>query len=169
VLEAPLTKQILKALKKKGGFWVKIHGGPFQVSGLPDIIGCYEGRFYGFEVKRDKSLKPTARQRLVLATIRRAGGISRVVTGPAEAIKAIRKTPRQASKNRGQNIIIHRQWLTASQSCAKIGFGLGKEKPISLWKLGRLVEKGEVSVRKYGRRIYYSSKSINSFLSRRAD
>jgi penicillin-binding protein-related factor A (putative recombinase) len=31
--------------------WVKIAAGPWQTSGLPDLLGCYRGRFMAVEVK----------------------------------------------------------------------------------------------------------------------
>ena len=51
ITESQITAKILSQLKRLGGFWYKTHGGPFQVRGLPDIIGCYQGAFYGLEVK----------------------------------------------------------------------------------------------------------------------
>ncbi len=50
--ESKLQAKIKKALKTEfGGKWVKLHGGPFQESGWPDIIGCCRGMFFGIEVK----------------------------------------------------------------------------------------------------------------------
>ena len=49
--EAGLVKKTMARLTKEGGLWIKVSAGPFQVAGLPDIIGCYNGRFYGLEAK----------------------------------------------------------------------------------------------------------------------
>lgn len=88
--ESQLTRRILKALKDHGGFWVKIHGSANQVTGLPDIVGCYKGRFVGLEVKLpDGSHKLSERQRLMLTRIEQQGGISAVVTSPRGALEAI--------------------------------------------------------------------------------
>ncbi len=153
--EAALTRRILKTLRRKGGFWAKIHGGPYQVTGLPDIIGVYEGRFYGMEVKLPKGGQPTARQALTLRLIKAAGGVSGVVRSPQEGIKLLRK--------RSEMLFGPKKWLTASQTCAKIGLGLG-DRPISRWRLNRLAEEGVITTRSYGSRRYYNVKSIDTFL-----
>ncbi|MCU7521923.1 MAG: VRR-NUC domain-containing protein [Ignavibacteria bacterium] len=49
--ETTLVGKITTWLIAQGGWWVKVHGSPFQRAGIPDIIGCYEGRFIGIEVK----------------------------------------------------------------------------------------------------------------------
>lgn len=47
--------------------------------GVPDVVGCYRGRFFALEAKRDEKHKPTLSQRLIHARIRAAGGIILVV------------------------------------------------------------------------------------------
>lgn len=54
------------------------------IRGIPDLIGCYRGRFFAWELKR--SAKEAAKlkgrialQRHVLSLIRKAGGIGRIV------------------------------------------------------------------------------------------
>jgi len=95
-LESKLSRNIVKGLKRAyGGFWVKLHGGPFQRSGLPDIIGlCIppgkkRGRFFGLETKlpgEEDTL--TKLQFLTLKAISEAGGYSGVITSLDDA-KAI--------------------------------------------------------------------------------
>lgn len=52
--ESRLVGKILNFLNANyPGYWQKIHGGPFQSRGIPDIIGCHRGRFIGIEVKLD--------------------------------------------------------------------------------------------------------------------
>lgn len=76
--ESRIVRKILKTLKKRGGFWRKIHGGPFQESGLPDIIGCYQGKFVGFEVKQPgEDASPI--QLHVLDEIHKSGGHAAIV------------------------------------------------------------------------------------------
>ena len=89
--EAALVRRIIIALEKKvGGFWVKIHGGPFQRAGIPDIIGCCEGRFFGFEVKLPKKENNlTKLQQHILTLINQAGGCAIMVTTPDEALRAV--------------------------------------------------------------------------------
>lgn len=87
-LESIIVANIIGNLKKKrGGFWVKIHGGMFQIIGLPDVIGCHRGHFYGFEVKRPgKEDTLTKRQSHILELIRLAGGTSAMVTSVDQAL-----------------------------------------------------------------------------------
>ncbi len=74
-----------------GGFWFKTHGGPYQDSGLPDLIGCRGGLFFGFEVKTPDG-EPT---KLQLETIKKiqmnGGGIAQVIVSPEEAILVVRQ------------------------------------------------------------------------------
>ena len=75
-LERAVVNSTLKRLRQRGGFWVKTHGGPHQQAGLPDIIGCYRGRYVSFEVKRDAAGKPTDLQAHTMKRIRTEGGVS---------------------------------------------------------------------------------------------
>lgn len=79
--EAKIQKEILAYLRKEvGGFWWKDAAGPYQQKGIPDIVGCHEGRFFGFEVKRPLVGELSAIQRHTLAAINAAGGTAYVVT-----------------------------------------------------------------------------------------
>lgn len=71
--EAKIGKKIREFLESEGAFVFKVHGGPQMLAGLPDLIGCYKGRFIGIEVKQPGQ-KPTARQEFVHRMIRKAGG-----------------------------------------------------------------------------------------------
>lgn len=88
MLESNLVKRIKKKLQTEiHGFYVKIHGGPFQTAGLPDLVGCVNGKFIGIEVKlpgKERNLTP--RQSLILQSIRDTGGIAFVATNPQEAV-----------------------------------------------------------------------------------
>lgn len=50
--EADLQARILKWLRSRGGWWVKFPAGPYAPAGVPDILGCYRGRFVAIEVKK---------------------------------------------------------------------------------------------------------------------
>ena len=58
-------------------FW-KEHGGQYGTAGIPDIIVCYKGRFYGLEAKVGKN-QPTLLQAATIEQIRHAGGVAAVV------------------------------------------------------------------------------------------
>ena len=94
--EHNLVRKILKALRDSfpADVWYKIYTGPYQERGVPDIIGCHNGRFIGLEVKTPERARkdgPTKYQQLQLKRIKKAGGISAVVTSVPEAMDAIRK------------------------------------------------------------------------------
>lgn len=77
--ERKIVKAIMAYLKTVPGcFCWKEHGGMFGTAGIPDIIACIGGRFYGFEVKTDTG-KPTKLQEAVMRKINAAGGTALVV------------------------------------------------------------------------------------------
>lgn len=78
-LERIVVKKILETLRKRGGFWIKLHGSIFMISGLPDIIGCENGRFYAFEVKREAGIPAKPIQEFYMKKIRAAGGTAELV------------------------------------------------------------------------------------------
>lgn len=92
--EARLRTNIIKRLTNYAGWWVVTHGGQFQAGGLPDIIGCYKGYFYGLEVKLPgKEHTLTERQAHRLEQIRRAGGKALMVTSVDQAMEFVFGNP----------------------------------------------------------------------------
>ena len=86
--ESSIVKAILKYLKTLPGcFAWKEHGGMYGTAGIPDIIACIGGNFYGFEVKTERG-KPTALQMATMRKIRTAGGIA-VVVRSVDDVKAV--------------------------------------------------------------------------------
>ncbi|MCD7825458.1 MAG: VRR-NUC domain-containing protein [Clostridiaceae bacterium] len=79
MLEKDIVNAIMKYLRTlpKCFCW-KEHGGMYGTAGIPDIIACVDGRFYGFEVKTEKG-KPTALQEATIRKILAAGGTAVVV------------------------------------------------------------------------------------------
>jgi len=77
--EADIVKAIMKYLKTVPGcFCWKEHGGMYGTAGIPDIIACINGRFFGFEVKTEDG-KPTKLQEATIRKILAAGGTALVV------------------------------------------------------------------------------------------
>ncbi len=77
--ESDIVRAILKYLKTVPHCYAwKEHGGMYGTSGIPDIIACIDGRFYGFEVKNEVG-KPTALQEATIHKIQSAGGTALVV------------------------------------------------------------------------------------------
>lgn len=49
--EYRIVQKIKKYIRSRGGWVVKIHGGPYQDPGTPDLLVCYRGAFLAIEVK----------------------------------------------------------------------------------------------------------------------
>lgn len=94
--ESRLQKKIREALEAEfpDSWWVKIHGGPFQRSGIPDLLGCVDGLFFGFEVKRPGE-EATALQANTIVKLNLAKATACVVRTPEEAVNAVRDTFRR--------------------------------------------------------------------------
>lgn len=76
--EAKVKAKAVKILKGIGAYYFYPVTGGFGRSGVPDIIGCHKGVFFGFECKAGKN-KPTALQQKNLDDITAAGGFALVV------------------------------------------------------------------------------------------
>jgi hypothetical protein len=76
--EKKVKNKVRKILTERGvyQFMPATHG--FGTSGVPDIIGCYKGRFFAIECKAGNN-RPTALQEKNLNTIAGAGGYSEVI------------------------------------------------------------------------------------------
>ena len=86
--ESAIVKSILAYLKTLPEcFAWKEHGGMYGTAGIPDIIACICGKFYGFEVKTERG-KPTALQEATMRKIQAAGGTAVVVRSVAD-VKAV--------------------------------------------------------------------------------
>ena len=86
--ESQLILNIRKYLATiPGCFYWKEHGGQYGTAGIPDIIVCYKGRFYGLEAKVGRN-KPTRLQEATIEQIRRAGGVA-VVVRSVDEVKEI--------------------------------------------------------------------------------
>jgi hypothetical protein len=90
--ESRLQRKIREALEAEWptSWWTKFHGGPFTKAGVPDLIGCVDGRMCALEVKMpDGEVSPVQRRRQ--AHLERAGAIVAVVTTADEAIDVVRR------------------------------------------------------------------------------
>ena len=87
--EADIVRAIMRYLKTVPGcFCWKEHGGMYGTAGIPDIIACIDGRFYGFEVKAEGG-KPTKLQEATIRKILAAGGTALVVRSVDEVRTAL--------------------------------------------------------------------------------
>jgi hypothetical protein len=97
--ESKLSGDILKALRAKGYFAFKVHGGPSMMAGLPDIIVCVEGFFCGLETKMPAKRNNVSEiQKLRHEEIRDAGGFAAVVCGVNEALSLIEDWVKQVKR-----------------------------------------------------------------------
>lgn len=87
--ETRLVNKIRDAMKERyGPAWkgMKIHGSAMQETGLPDIIGCLDGRFLALEVKMPGE-QPSDIQAFRLAEFSRAGATAAVVYSVEQALE----------------------------------------------------------------------------------
>ena len=77
-LEVKVKKAVVKHLKQLGCYYFYPVTGGYGGSGVPDIIGCHNGRFFGIECKAGKG-KTTKLQDKNLRDIMAAGGVGVVV------------------------------------------------------------------------------------------
>ena len=76
--EAKVKKVVVQQLKDIGAYYFYPVTGGYGRSGVPDIIGCYQGLFFGIECKAGKN-KPTPLQEKNLKEISEAGGLALVI------------------------------------------------------------------------------------------
>lgn len=93
--EKTFQNEVIKYLKKHKIWHYRSQMG--NMSGLPDIIACYEGIFVGIELKRpDGKGRATQQQLLTIDQIFNAGGIAGVI----ESIDQLEKLLRLAAQAR---------------------------------------------------------------------
>ena len=76
--EAKVTKKVVAQLKEMGAYYFYPVTGGYGVSGVPDIVGCYRGMFFGIECKAGSN-KPTPLQDKNLTDIKKQRGIAVVI------------------------------------------------------------------------------------------
>jgi len=76
--EAKVKKVVTTQLKERGAYYFFPMTGGYGKSGVPDIIGCIDGLFFGIECKAGKNTT-TALQDKNIADIQRTGGCALVV------------------------------------------------------------------------------------------
>jgi len=76
--EAKVKKTVVKHLKAMGAYYFYPVTGGYGGSGVPDIVGCYQGKFFGIECKAGKNT-PTPLQEKNLRDIDAQRGIAIVV------------------------------------------------------------------------------------------
>lgn len=90
--ESDIVRSILRYLRTVPHcFAWKEHGGMYGTAGIPDIIACINGRFYGFEVKT-RTGKATKLQEATVRKILASGGMAAVVRSVDEVRAVLNST-----------------------------------------------------------------------------
>ena len=76
--EGKVKAQVKKVLDELGAYYFPPATGGYGRSGIPDIVGCIDGLFFGIECKAQGG-KPTALQQREISRITDAGGIALVI------------------------------------------------------------------------------------------
>lgn len=76
--ERKVKKKVTDLLKQHGVYYFFPVTGGYGVSGVPDIVACIKGKFWGVECKAGDNI-PTPLQEAQLSKIRDAGGKTYVV------------------------------------------------------------------------------------------
>lgn len=76
--EVKVKKKVVAQLKELGAYFFYPVTGGYGGSGVPDIVGCYKGKFFAIECKAGKN-KPTALQQKNIDSIIAQGGAALVV------------------------------------------------------------------------------------------
>lgn len=76
--EAKVKAVVTRQLKALGAYYFYPVTGGYGRSGVPDIVGCYQGHFFAIECKAGRN-KATSLQQKNLDEIATAGGLAWVV------------------------------------------------------------------------------------------
>ena len=76
--EAKVKKVVVNQLRNLGAYYFYPVTGGYGRSGVPDIVGCYKGKFFGIECKAGTNT-PTPLQQINLDDIEKQDGIALVV------------------------------------------------------------------------------------------
>ena len=83
-LEKTIVAKVIAVAKSRGWYAIKIHGGAYQLAGIPDVLAIKDGRAVWMEAKRPGE-EPTKRQVHRMRELIRAGCPCAVVTSAGDA------------------------------------------------------------------------------------
>ena len=114
--ESKLQREMRRQLQKEvGGFWWKVHGGPYQLPGIPDLCGCVSGLYISIEVKTPDDKKGASEtQKAVMKLIRRAGGLAFVSDDIEYSVRRVKKRVKKYGK------VSKHQTLPSSETSSKV-------------------------------------------------
>jgi hypothetical protein len=118
--EATIVASIVRVAKEHGWWVMKIHGGPYQLAGVPDLLCLKEGRAVFLEVKQPGN-KPTAIQCHRMNEIETEGGaVCHVVTSKEEASACLR-TDAKDSRGVDDDSVVDRRRRTGVRGMRRKG------------------------------------------------
>lgn len=83
--ESLFKEKVFRDLKELKGIWFfKSH--ELSLIGIPDVIGCKNGKFFALELKKDAKSKPSKMQLYIIDKIKGASGYAAVVYPEAWAL-----------------------------------------------------------------------------------
>lgn len=86
--EKAIVQKVVEELKRRGFWTLKVHGGPMQKAGIPDVLAVLDGQLWAFEVKaRDGVVSRLQRKRM--DELEKAGAYVFVVRSVGELIYAL--------------------------------------------------------------------------------
>ena len=87
--ESKLATKIKKAIiARYGGKWHNEHGSLYTEVGMPDLIGCVQGKYVAMEFKTPQNVNgATEAQKKQIQLINENGGFARVITSVEEAFQ----------------------------------------------------------------------------------
>lgn len=83
-LEKTIVAKVIAVAKSRGWYAIKIHGGAYQLAGIPDVLAIKDGRAVWMEAKRPGE-EPTKRQVHRMRELIQAGCPCAVVTSAGDA------------------------------------------------------------------------------------
>ena len=76
--EKKVKNKVVEILKRHKAYYIYPMTGGYGRSGVPDIVGCYKGQFFGIECKAGNN-KPTALQEKNLREIDKNDGLTLII------------------------------------------------------------------------------------------
>lgn len=76
--EKQFENKVKKYLESLNCWFVKVWGGGYQKSGIPDILGVHNGRFFALELKATKG-KASELQKRNIRLINESGGYGKIL------------------------------------------------------------------------------------------
>ena len=87
--ESKVSTRIMKKWRDMGAWCYKVHGGEYQLAGVPDISGVFQGQSVWCETKMPGNWEPSLKQKIRINAIRRAGGHVVVAYSVSEAVQML--------------------------------------------------------------------------------